>query len=71
MAMPGSDNVSEHTDACVGIGIGVKMAEVKVSNVSKVYPGGVKAVVNANLTIGEAEFVVLVVLCIGFLGAIK
>ena len=36
------------------------MAKVLLENVSKVYPGGVKAVDNANLEIGDQEFVVLV-----------
>ena len=36
------------------------MAKVLLENISKVYPGGVKAVDNANLEIGDQEFVVLV-----------
>ena len=36
------------------------MAEVKLTDVTKVYPGGVTAVIEANLTVGEGEFVVLV-----------
>ena len=36
------------------------MAKVLLENVSKVYPGGVKAVDNANLEINDQEFVVLV-----------
>ena len=36
------------------------MAKVLLENVSKVYPGGVKAVDTANLEIGDQEFVVLV-----------
>jgi multiple sugar transport system ATP-binding protein len=36
------------------------MAKVLLENVSKVYPGGVKAVDNASLEIGDQEFVVLV-----------
>ena len=36
------------------------MAEVVLNSVSKVYPGGVKAVLDANLTIENGEFVVLV-----------
>jgi multiple sugar transport system ATP-binding protein len=36
------------------------MAKVLLENVSKVYAGGVKAVDNANLEIGDQEFVVLV-----------
>jgi len=36
------------------------MAQVSLKEVSKVYPGGVKAVKDVNLTIGDAEFVVLV-----------
>jgi multiple sugar transport system ATP-binding protein len=36
------------------------VAKVLLENVSKVYPGGVKAVDNANLEIGDQEFVVLV-----------
>ena len=36
------------------------MAKVLLENVSKVYPGGVKAVDAANLEIGDQEFVVLV-----------
>ena len=36
------------------------MATVELRNISKVYEGGVKAVDNANLTINDKEFVVLV-----------
>ncbi|NQU10519.1 ATP-binding cassette domain-containing protein, partial [bacterium] len=36
------------------------MAKVVLENVSKIYPGGVKAVDNANLVIDDREFVVLV-----------
>ena len=36
------------------------MAKVVLENVSKIYPGGVRAVDNANLTIQDREFVVLV-----------
>ncbi len=36
------------------------MAKVILENVSKIYPGGVKAVDNANLEIADREFVVLV-----------
>src|SRR5882724_12625646 len=36
------------------------MAKVLLENVSKVYPGGVKAVDNANLEINDQEFIVLV-----------
>ena len=36
------------------------MAEVNLSDVTKVYPGGVRAVIDANLTVGDGEFVVLV-----------
>ncbi|MGA2140014.1 MAG: sn-glycerol-3-phosphate ABC transporter ATP-binding protein UgpC [Verrucomicrobiia bacterium] len=36
------------------------VAKVLLENVSKTYPGGVKAVDNANLEIGDQEFVVLV-----------
>ena len=36
------------------------MAEVILDKVSKVYPGGVRAVDNVSLTIGDREFVVLV-----------
>ena len=36
------------------------MAKVLLENVCKTYPGGVKAVDNANLEIGDQEFVVLV-----------
>jgi len=36
------------------------VAKVLLENISKVYPGGVKAVDNANLEIGDQEFVVLV-----------
>ncbi len=36
------------------------MAKVVIENVCKIYPGGVKAVDNANLTIEDREFVVLV-----------
>jgi multiple sugar transport system ATP-binding protein len=36
------------------------MAKVVLENVSKIYPGGVKAVDNANLEIQDREFVVLV-----------
>ena len=36
------------------------MAKVVIEDVSKIYPGGVKAVDNANLVIEDREFVVLV-----------
>jgi multiple sugar transport system ATP-binding protein len=36
------------------------MARVSLTNVSKVYPGGIKAVDNVSLDIADAEFVVLV-----------
>jgi multiple sugar transport system ATP-binding protein len=36
------------------------MAEVILQDVTKIYPGGVKAVDNVSLTIGDREFVVLV-----------
>jgi multiple sugar transport system ATP-binding protein len=36
------------------------MASVEISGVTKIYPGGTKAIVNANLTIRDREFVVLV-----------
>jgi multiple sugar transport system ATP-binding protein len=39
---------------------GVTVAKVLLENVCKVYPGGVKAVDNANLEINDQEFVVLV-----------
>ena len=36
------------------------MAEVILENVSKVFPGGVRAVCDASLTVNDKEFVVLV-----------
>ena len=36
------------------------MATVELRNITKIYEGGVKAVDNANLTINDKEFVVLV-----------
>ena len=36
------------------------MAKVVIENISKIYPGGIKAVDNASLTIEDREFVVLV-----------
>ena len=36
------------------------MAEVKLTDINKVYPGGIRAVVDANVTVADGEFVVLV-----------
>jgi len=36
------------------------VAKVLLESVCKIYPGGIKAVDNANLEIGDQEFVVLV-----------
>ena len=36
------------------------MAQVVIENITKIYPGNVKAVDNISLTIADAEFVVLV-----------
>ena len=39
---------------------GARVAELRLESVSKVYPGGVRAVDDVSLVIGDHEFVVLV-----------
>jgi multiple sugar transport system ATP-binding protein len=56
----GAGALLQNGELSFGLTKGTTVAKVLLENVCKVYPGGVKAVDNANLEIGDQEFVVLV-----------